>query len=184
MVTGRQALVIVLPSATVLTIAGTTQLAFRCSAPPQPAGAEHLPDQTSFLSRPQHKRHRDDLAGLRAASTQQRDSANKTFAVGERDGARPNGSPCLAQTASSVKAPTGFAPMQAPRVKQTDGSCSPVWLAAPLPTMLGPLAAASSTPLTGTVTNTAVPPPAARRRSPAALPPSARSTRPSAATAR
>jgi hypothetical protein len=67
-------------------------------------------------------------------------------------------SPCLAQTASSVKAPSGFAPLQAPCVKQTDGSCSAVSSAAPLPTTPGPLAAASSVPLAGTVTSTAVTP--------------------------
>jgi len=42
--------------------------------------------------------------------------------------------PCVeAQTASSVQAPAGYAPMQAPCVKQTDGTCVPVSAANPLP---------------------------------------------------
>ena len=67
-------------------------------------------------------------------------------------------SPCLAQNASSVVAPSGFAPMQAPCVKQANSTCAPVSATAPLPTTPGPLAAASSIPLAGTVTSTAVTP--------------------------
>lgn len=66
--------------------------------------------------------------------------------------------PAHAQTASSVQAPGGYAPMQAPCIRQTDGSCVPVSPIAPLPTAQGPLAAAVSTPLAGTVTATTVNP--------------------------
>lgn len=42
--------------------------------------------------------------------------------------------PCVeAQTASSVQAPAGYAPMQAPCVKQADGTCEPVTAAKPMP---------------------------------------------------
>jgi hypothetical protein len=69
-----------------------------------------------------------------------------------------SGVPVHAQTASSVQAPGGYAPMQAPCVRQSDGSCVPVSPVAPLPTAQGPLAAAVSTPLAGTVTTTTVDP--------------------------
>ncbi len=42
-------------------------------------------------------------------------------------------SPCAAQTASSVQVPAGYAPIQAPCVKQPDGSCLPVSAANPMP---------------------------------------------------
>ncbi|WP_416463945.1 hypothetical protein [Sphingomonas sp. VDB2] len=43
-------------------------------------------------------------------------------------------SPAMAQTTgSSVQAPAGYAPMQAPCVKQVDGTCVPVSATAPLP---------------------------------------------------
>lgn len=66
--------------------------------------------------------------------------------------------PGHAQTASSVQAPGGYAPMQAPCVRQSDGGCVPVSPVAPLPTAQGPLAAAVSIPLAGTVTSSAVNP--------------------------
>jgi hypothetical protein len=68
------------------------------------------------------------------------------------------GAPASAQTASSVQAPGGYAPMQAPCVRQGDGSCVPISPISPLPTAQGPLAAASSTPLAGTVTASTVNP--------------------------
>ncbi|WP_267387631.1 hypothetical protein [Sphingomonas sp. GC_Shp_3] len=69
-----------------------------------------------------------------------------------------SGAPAHAQTASSVQAPGGFAPMQAPCVRQSDGSCVPVSPVAPWPITQGPLAAAISTPLAGTVTSGTVTP--------------------------
>lgn len=69
-----------------------------------------------------------------------------------------SGAPGHAQTASSVQAPGGYAPMQAPCVRQSDGSCVPVSPIAPWPITQGPLAAAVSTPLAGTVTSGAVNP--------------------------
>jgi len=66
--------------------------------------------------------------------------------------------PVHAQTASSVQAPGGYAPMQAPCVRQGDGSCIPIGPVAPMPTTQGPLAAALSTPLAGTVTASTVNP--------------------------
>jgi len=41
--------------------------------------------------------------------------------------------PCAAQTANSVKAPAGYAPVQAPCVQQADGGCLPVSATNPLP---------------------------------------------------
>lgn len=41
--------------------------------------------------------------------------------------------PAVAQDATSVRAPAGFAPVQAPCVKQPDNSCTPVSAANPLP---------------------------------------------------
>lgn len=41
--------------------------------------------------------------------------------------------PAHAQNATSVQAPAGFAPMQAPCVKQVDGTCVPVSAANPMP---------------------------------------------------
>lgn len=46
--------------------------------------------------------------------------------------------PAAAQTASSIQAPAGYAPMQAPCVRQADGTCVPVSTTAPMPT--GPVA--------------------------------------------
>jgi len=43
-------------------------------------------------------------------------------------------SPSLAQSASSVQAPAGFAPMSAPCVKQPDGSCAPLAATVPVAT--------------------------------------------------
>lgn len=63
-----------------------------------------------------------------------------------------------AQTASSVQAPGGYAPLQAPCVRQSDSSCVPISPTTPLPTTQGPLGAAISTPLAGIVTPTAVTP--------------------------
>jgi len=67
-------------------------------------------------------------------------------------------SPARAQNAASVQAPGGYAPIQAPCVRQSDSSCVAVSPTAPLPTTQGPLGVAVSTPLAGTVTASAVAP--------------------------
>lgn len=41
--------------------------------------------------------------------------------------------PATAQVAKDVRAPGGFAPMQAPCVRQTSGACEPVSASAPMP---------------------------------------------------
>ena len=69
-----------------------------------------------------------------------------------------SGTAADAQTASSVQAPGGYAPMQSPCVRQSDSSCMAVSPTAPLPTTQGPLGAAISTPLAGIVTASAVTP--------------------------
>ena len=66
--------------------------------------------------------------------------------------------PAHAQRAASVQAPGGYAPIQAPCVRQSDSSCVAVSPTAPLPTTQGPLGAAISTPLAGSVTASAVMP--------------------------
>jgi len=66
--------------------------------------------------------------------------------------------PAHAQSAASVQAPGGYAPIQAPCVRQSDSSCVAVSPTAPLPTTQGPLGAAMSTPLAGSVTASAVSP--------------------------
>ncbi|MDF0490684.1 hypothetical protein PX554_21355 [Sphingomonas sp. H39-1-10] len=66
--------------------------------------------------------------------------------------------PAHAQSAASVQAPGGYAPIQAPCVRQSDSSCMAVSPTAPLPTTQGPLGAAISTPLAGSVTASAVTP--------------------------
>ncbi len=61
--------------------------------------------------------------------------------------------PAIAQAAgSSVQFPAGYATGNSPCVKLADGSCAPVSQANPLPTADGPLAAATSTALSGTAT--------------------------------
>ncbi len=61
-------------------------------------------------------------------------------------------------TAGSVLAPAGFAPMQAPCVRQADKSCIAVSVSTPMPTSAAPLPAAASTALMGSVTSSAVTP--------------------------
>lgn len=61
-------------------------------------------------------------------------------------------------TANSVLAPAGFAPMQAPCVRQADKSCVAVSTSNPFPTTTAPLPAAASTALMGSVTSSAVTP--------------------------
>lgn len=67
-------------------------------------------------------------------------------------------SPCFAQTASSVQAPSGYAPVSAPCIEQSNGSCVSVKASTPMPTTQAALAAATSTALIGTVTSSAVTP--------------------------
>lgn len=63
-------------------------------------------------------------------------------------------SPAFAQDAASVRAPAGFAPVQAPCVKQADASCLPVSAAAPLP--IDTIVRASSVDRGALVSTTAV----------------------------
>ncbi|KQO13294.1 hypothetical protein [Sphingomonas sp. Leaf242] len=58
----------------------------------------------------------------------------------------------LAQAGSSVQFPAGYASGTSPCVKLADGTCAPVSPTNPLPIADGPLAAATSTPLSGTAT--------------------------------